>query len=221
MPIRTVLADDHQLVLEGLQALLNKISDIEVVGVANDGLEAVRVVRDLQPDVVIMDLSMPGLNGIDAIRRIRADCPEVRVLCLSMHSERQFVAAAFEVGASGYLVKDEPFDEMVGGIRAVMEGRKYLSSGVIGTVVDDYVARLSEGEVPVETTLTTREREVVQLVAEGFTTKEIAGRLNLSTNTIATYREHIKKKLGIDTTAGLTKYAVRHGLTSLDRGVRS
>jgi DNA-binding NarL/FixJ family response regulator len=161
------------------------------------------------------------LNGIDAIRRIRADCPEVRVLCLSMHSERQFVAAAFEVGASGYLVKDEPFDEMVGGIRAVMGGRKYLSSGITGTVVDDYVSRLSEDQIPTATELTPREREVVQLVAEGATTKEIAARLNLSGKTVSTHREHIKKKLGIGTIAGLTKYALRHGLTTVDSRDRS
>jgi DNA-binding NarL/FixJ family response regulator len=214
--VRTLLADDHEIVLDGLGAVLEKERGIEVVGNARDGLEAVRAARELQPDVIVMDLTMPGMSGIEAIRRIRQDQPEIKVICLSMHAERTFIAAAFESGAAGYILKEGTKEELVRGIETVMKGQAFVCSRIARTMAEDYAGHPPVTAPPRKMPLTAREGEVLQLIAEGHTTKSIASRLGVSEKTVATHREHIKRKLGIHSTAGLTKYAIRHGLTTID-----
>jgi len=190
-------------------------SDIEVVGEADDGLGALKLAVSDAPDLIVMDVSMHGMNGIEATRRIRERWPDIRVLCLSMHGDRRFVSRVLEAGASGYLLKDCSLDDLAGAIRTVVAGRTYLSPAITGTVVADYVTRLGAGDLP-NALLTGREREVLQLLAEGCRTAEIATRLHVSPKTVGTHRAHIMKKLGIDNLAGLTKYAIREGLTSTE-----
>ncbi len=214
MSIQILLADDHAIFSGGLRAILEKEPDLEVVAEAKDGREAVRVAREKKPQLVVMDVSMPGMNGIEATRQIAAELPAVKVLCLSMHTEEQFVAAVLEGGASGYLVKDCALEELVLAIRAVMANQTYLSPAVARTVVQGYREHLSEAQSSSFSLLTGREREVLQLIAEGYSTKDIAARLHLSVKTVETHREHIMDKLNIHSIAGLTKYAVRQGLTA-------
>ncbi len=216
MSIRILLADDHALFLQGLRALLEKEPDMVVTGEVRDGRDAVRAACAAPPNVILMDVTMPGLSGIEATRQIHAARPSVRVLCLSMHAERQFVAAALEAGAAGYLLKDCVLEELVQAIRHVHAGRCYLSPGVAGTVVEDYAAHLAGRKVSSPIPLSSREREVLQRIAEGQSVKEIAGHLNLSVKTVGSHRERIMEKLDIHTVAGLTKYAIRRGLTSVD-----
>jgi len=214
--IRIVLADDHAIVRDGLRSLLEQQADMRVVAEAADGLEAVRVTGDTQPDVVIMDASMPSLNGIEATRRISEQYPNVRVICLSIHNESQFVSAMLEAGASGYLLKDCAFEELVQAIRIVMGGRVYISPSVGRVVADHFKAGSDELVVSAFSVLTARERMVLQLLAEGLGTKEVGAHLNLSAKTIASHREHIMQKLDIRSIAGLTKYAIQQGLTALE-----
>lgn len=216
MSIRIVLVDDHGLFRAGLVAMLAREPDMEVVGQADEGLEGVKVVDDLDPDVVVMDVSMQGMNGMEATRRILARLPDTKVLCLSMHSERRFVAGMLEAGASGYLLKDCSFEELAGAVRTVLKGQTYLSPAVAGVVVKAYTEHLIDSEEP---SLTAREREVLQLLAEGRSTADIAERLHLSRKTVGTHREHVMKKLDIHSLAGLAKYAIRAGLTSADADV--
>ena len=216
MSIRIVLADDHVIVRDGLRSLLEQQADMRVVAEAADGLEAVRVAGDTQPDVVVMDASMPSLNGIEATRRIRAQYPNVRVICLSIHSESQFVSAMLEAGASGYLLKDCAIEELIRAIRTVLADQVYISPGIGRVVADHFKAGSDEPIVSVFSVLTDRERAVLQMLAEGHSTKEVGARLNLSAKTIASHREHIMQKLGIWSIAGLTKYAIQQGLTSLE-----
>lgn len=217
MSIRIVLADDHVIVRDGLRSLLEQQADMAVVAEAADGLEAVQVTGDTQPDVVVMDASMPRLNGIEATRRIRAQYPNVRVICLSIHSESQFVSAMLEAGASGYLLKDCAIEELIRAIRTVLADQVYISPGIGRVVADHFKAGSDEPIVSVFSVLTDRERAVLQMLAEGHSTKEVGARLNLSAKTIASHREHIMQKLGIWSIAGLTKYAIQQGLTALER----
>lgn len=216
MSIRIVIVDDHRLFRAGLLAMLAGQSDMEVVGEAEEGLEAVSLVADLRPDLVVMDVSMTGMNGIEATRRILARQPDTKVLCLSMHGEKLFVAGVLEAGASGYLLKDCSFDQLADAVRSVMKGQTYLSPDVAGVVVADYTAHLAEHVGRATSPLTSREREVLQLLAEGRSTADIAERLHLSSKTVGTHREHVMKKLDIHSLAGLTKYAIRAGLTSAE-----
>ncbi len=210
---RVILADDHQIVLDGLRALLEKQPCIEIVDEVQDGLSAFESARQHRPDIVVMDLTMPGMNGIEAIRRICGELNNVKVLCLSMHSENRFVLAALEAGASGYLLKDCASEELLRALRTVKAGQLYLSPAIARTALDGYKTRDIE-KSSVFSLLTDREREVLQLLAEGYTTKEVATRLELSLKTVGTHREHLMAKLDIHTIAGLTKYAIREGLTS-------
>jgi len=216
MSIKVLLADDHALIREGLRSLLEKQPDMEVVADADDGRRAIELVRELSPDVVVMDVTMPTLGGIEATRQITGEFPAVKVIALSIHSRRRFVADMLQAGAAGYILKECLFDELVQAIRAVSEGGRYLSPRITDVVVDDYVKRLSSGDESPLRSLTGREREVLQLVAEGKSTKQIAQELHVSTKTIEANRRQIMEKLDMHSVAELTKYAVREGLTSLE-----
>ena len=216
MPIRILLADDHTLMRKGLRSLLEKIEDFEVVAEAQNGRSTVQLALKLMPDIVIMDISMPDLNGIDATLQITEKCPKSRVIALSIHSDRRFVTQMLKAGASGYLLKDCAFEELEDAIRKAYDGQMYLSPKVAGTVVKDYIGRVSREEASVYTLLSEREREVLQLLAEGQSTKEIAASLFVSVKTVETHRQNIMKKLGIYNIPDLVKYAIREGLIDLD-----
>jgi DNA-binding NarL/FixJ family response regulator len=215
MKIKVLLVDDHRIVRQGLRALLEKETDMEVVGEACSGRDAIQLAGELMPDVIVLDIAMPDMNGIDAARRIVAEHPECGILALSMLGDKRFVFEMFSAGVKGYLLKDCAADELVRGIRAVHHGETYLSPQIAGIVINDFI-KLTPGASP-ETSpaLTLREREVLQLIAEGKNAKEIAFILSLSSKTVDTFRQGIMKKLGLSTVAELTKYAVREGLTSL------
>jgi DNA-binding NarL/FixJ family response regulator len=214
--LRIILADDHNIVRQGLRSLIEKELGMSVVGEADNGRKTVQLAEELKPDLIIMDVSMPDMNGIEATHQITREHPNIKVLGLSMHSDKRFVAGILKAGASGYLLKDCAFEEMAGAILAVAHGGTYLSPGVAGSVIQDYIRRLSETDYSPSTVLTHREREVLQLLAEGFSTKLIASRLNLSVKTIETHRRQVMEKLDAHSIAELTKYAIREGLTSLD-----
>ena len=215
-PIRVLLADDHQIMREGLRTLLEKQPDIEVVGEASDGRTAVSLAQQRSADVVVIDVTMPELNGIEATRMIVSDreCGPRRVIALSMHSNRRFMVEMLKAGASGYLLKEGTGQELVTAIRTVASGQTYLSPKVTESFVEDYARHVPTDRSTAFASLTPREREVLQLVAEGKTTKEIAGRLHVSVKTIEAHRAQIMDKLQIHSIAGLTKFAVHEGLTS-------
>ena len=211
---RVLLADDHKILRQGLRTLLEQEKDIQVVGEADNGRSSVKLSGELAPDVVIMDVAMPDLNGIDATRRIAEAEPRTRVLALSMHSDGRYVKGMLQAGARGYILKDCAAEELTHAIRTVMAGQVYVSPGVTGAIVNDYVRQLSAADGPA--TLTRREREVLQLLAEGGSTANIAAGLHLSVKTIETHRKRIMDKLGLHSIAELTKYAIREGITTVD-----
>ena len=216
MSVRILLADDHRIMRQGLRALLEKEADVEVSGEAEEGRTAVQLARKLKPDVVVMDVGMPDLNGIEATRQINAEAPAAKVLALSMHADKRFVERMLTAGASGYVLKDDAFEELVGAIRTVAANKIYLSPGIAGAVVEDFVRYSRTAESTGRIILTPRQREVLQLLAEGKTTKQIASLLYVSRKTVETHRRQIMEKLDIHSIAELTKYAVREGLTSID-----
>ncbi len=211
---RVLLADDHKILRQGLRTLLEQEKDIQIVGEADTGRSSVELAGELAPDVVIMDVAMPDLNGIDATRRIADVKPRTRVLALSMHSDGRYVREMLQAGARGYILKDCAAEELTHAIRTVMAGQVYVSPGVTGTIVNDYVRQLTAADQPA--TLTPREREVLQLLAEGGSTANIAAGLNLSVKTIETHRKRIMDKLDLRSIAELTKYAIREGITTVD-----
>lgn len=216
MTIRVLVADDHRIMRDGLCNMLRQEDDMAVVGEANNGREAVALVKELAPDVVIMDVTMPELNGIEATRQITAGATRGRVIALSVHADRQFVAEMFKAGAAGYLLKMCAFEELASAIRLVVDGQTYLSPGVAADVMEDYTRLLPEtGGSPVAI-LTDREREVLQLLAEGKGTKEIGLILHVSSKTIDTHRRQLMQKLNLHSLPELTKFAIREGLTPLD-----
>ena len=215
-PIRIVLADDHDVVRAGIRGILVKQTNIEVVGEASNGREALQMARDLRPNMIVMDIAMPELNSLEATRQIVAAEVDVKVLILSMHSSRQFVSEVLKAGASGYLLKNNALRELPIAINAVANGKVYLSPGVAELVVEDYVRHVPATGKVAFATLSAREREVLQLLAEGKTSKEIANSLSVSVKTVESHRSQIMDKLGIRTVAELTKFAVREGLTPLD-----
>jgi len=213
--IKVLLADDHKIVRDGLRTLLEKNPDIVVAGEAEDGREALQMAQKLLPDVVVMDIAMPDLNGIEATRQILADRSTVRIIALSMHSDKRFVSEMLKAGASAYLLKDCAFEELITAIRTVMKGKIYLSPEIAGVVIGDYIKKDTKADSSVFSLLSDREREVLQLMAEGKTTREVASYLHVSVKTVETHRTNIMTKLDIHSIAELTKYAIREGLTTL------
>ena len=214
--MKVLLADDHRIVREGLKSLLQAQNDMEVVAEAGDGREAMEMAEEFGPDVVVMDVAMPHLNGIEATRRLMSDHPDTKVVALSMHSDRRYVAEALKAGASGYLLKDGAFDELADAIRTVMNNKVYLSPRIADVVVEDYVRHLPKAGPSAFAALTSREREVLQLLAEGKATKQAAAALHVSVKTVETHRRQIMEKLDLHSVAELTKYAIREGLTSVE-----
>ncbi len=216
MTIKIVLADDHQIVRHGLRSLLTAEPDMKVVAEADNGRAVLRLTKEFSPDVVIMDISMPGLNGIEATRQIVAEVPGVKVIALSMHSDSLFVLNMLKAGASAYLLKDCALEELVKAIRCVVDQKTYLSPGISDVVIKDFVSGWSSTGASAFSVLTAREREVLQLMAEGKTTNQIADALCVSVKTVESHRKQIMNKSGIHSVAELTKYAIRQGLTSLE-----
>ena len=215
MSTRLLLVDDHKIMRHGIRSLLEKQAGMKVLEETNNGRSAIEFARTLSPDVIIMDIAMHDLNGIEATRQIIAELPEVKVIMLSMHSDRQMVADALQAGASGYLLKDCEFDELVRAIETVVSNRTYLSPEIADILVENFVRKSPSEESSASSVLTSREREVLQLLAEGKTTREIANVLCLSTKTVETHRRQMMEKLNIYNVAHLVKYAISQGLTSL------
>ena len=208
--IRILLADDHTLVRRGFAMIVSAQEDMEVVGEAQNGREAVELAGKLQPDVVVMDVTMPELNGIEGTRRIGEACPRTRVLAVSMHRDSMYVREILRAGARGYLVKDSEDEELLNGLRAVARGEAYLSPAVSDAVLNDYRKHVTN---PIDL-LTSREREVLQLIAEGKTNKEIAQLLTLSVYTVEAHRGKIMEKLNLHSTGDIVRFAIRNGLIS-------
>jgi two-component system, NarL family, response regulator NreC len=217
MLTRVLLADDHTILRQGLASLLGATPGLAIVGEAANGRKAVELAAQWAPDVVVMDVAMPDLNGIEATRQIKARCPAIKVIGLSMHSDERFIAGMLRAGAAGYLLKEGAFEELAQAIRAVVANQTYLSPRVAGTVVQDYLRTKAAASPPGAEILSNREREVLQLIAEGWTTKRVAVGLGVSVKTVETHRRRIKEALGLESVAELTKYAVRQGLTSLEK----
>jgi two-component system response regulator NreC len=217
MNVRILLADDHKIVRDGLRALIEKQPGMEVVAEAMDGLRTVQLARRHQPDVIIMDITMPRLNGIKATLQLTSEKLPSKVIALSMHSDRRFVDEVLKAGASGYLLKDCAFEELADAIRAVMAGGAYLSRQIETLMSDNGARRRSrKRDASLQATLTDRERQVLRYLAEGKSTRQTAAALHLSPKTVETHRQHCMEKLGIRSAAELTKYAVREGLVSLE-----
>ncbi|MEJ6402282.1 response regulator transcription factor [Yoonia sp. 2307UL14-13] len=204
MTIRVLIVDDHPMVTDGIQAILETYDDINVVGTLNNGQEAVDRISTLAPDVVLLDLNMPGLSGLNATEMILEVRPETRILILSMHDSPEYISTALSHGAKGYVLKDVPTDEIRTAIDTVMAGQEYLCTGAQGSLQP----KTSDGREP----LTSREQTVLLELAQGHSNKEVANRLNISVRTVETHRNNIKRKLGISSTAGLTRYAMEHGV---------
>jgi DNA-binding NarL/FixJ family response regulator len=214
--IRVLVVDDHELVCDGLCAVLATEADLEIAGVAHDGEAAINAATASSPDVCLVDVTLPGLGGIEATSRILERVPATKVLALSVHPETRFVTEMLKAGASGYILKTASTEELVRGIRTVASGERYLSPAAAAVVIDDYLGQSAGPESSAFTALTGREREVLQFVAEGLTTQAIAHRLHLSPKTVDMHRSHIIRKLGIRSVAGLTRYAIREGLVPLE-----
>ena len=213
--IRIVLADDHAVVRGGLRALLQQQEDFQVVGEASDGREAVALANSLHPDVIVMDLSMPILNGTEASRQVTSQHPEIAIIVLTMHSDEAYVLRALKAGARGYLLKESAEADLIAAIRAVQNGKAFFSPEVSRVLVQDYVRQLQDRDIEDSyELLTPREREILQLIAEGKSNKDVANLLNLSVYTVETHRGNIMEKLGLHTVPELILYAVRKGVIS-------
>jgi DNA-binding NarL/FixJ family response regulator len=213
---QVLIADDHKIFREGLRHIVQNELHLEVVAQANDGRDAVSLAAKYRPDLIIMDVSMPDLNGIEATRQILQSAPQIRVIALSMHKSKEFVSKMLHAGASAYLLKDCAVDELGEAIKCVMANKVYISPDIAGVVIEDYLSKLGEKPGSSLLKLTPKEREVLQLITEGKSTKEAASILNTSISTVETHRQHVMEKLNIYSVAELTKYAIREGLTSLE-----
>lgn len=216
MATKILLADDHKIVRDGLRMLFENETGLEVVGEAGTGWETLKLAHKLSPDVVIMDITMPGLNGIDTTQRITNELPNVKVIALSMHSDRRFVSGMLEAGASGYLLKDCAIDELASAVRAVSLNQTYLSPRIADIVVKNYINKAGRNKSELFPSLTNREREILQLLAEGRSARQIAGFLHVSIKTVETHRRNIMFKLDLGSTAELIKYAINEGLIVLE-----
>jgi DNA-binding NarL/FixJ family response regulator len=216
MTISVLLADDHAVVRDGLRLLIETQSDMNVISEASDGREAAKQATRMNPDVVIMDIAMPELNGVEATRQIREGCPSTKVVILSMHSSSEHIFQALKAGAHGYLLKDSAGMEVIKAIRAVVSGKRYLSEKIGEQMVDEYIhnREIAEAGSPLSK-LSSREREIIQLVAEGKSSADIAKILFISPKTVETYRSRLMQKLGISDLPGLIKFAINYGITSL------
>lgn len=214
MSINILLADDHKLIRDGLRALIAGEEDMNVVAEADNGRDAVALARQHTPDIIVMDINMPDLNGIDATKEIIKENPGVKVIALSVHSTTRFVKEMLKAGVSGYLVKHCAYEELATAIRTVMKDKPYLSSQIIGTVMEDYAGDFQSKKKSVFSILTSREREILQLVAEGLTSEDIATHLFISKKTVSSHRRQIMKKLDLNSVAELTRYAISEGLVS-------
>ena len=216
-PIKVLLAEDHTIVRKGIRALLHAVTDIEVVGEAEDGREAVEKVGQLLPDIVLMDNTMPILNGLEATRQIKKQFPKIMVLILTIHTDEEYIFQILQAGESGYLIKKTAPKELVSAIEAVYRGDSFLSPSISRKVIEEYLRHMEEAKKPDNyTQLTDREREVLQLIVEGFSNKEIAEHLHLSVTTIGNHRLNLMEKLDLHNVSDLTKYAIRKGITSLE-----
>ncbi|MGA2678424.1 MAG: response regulator transcription factor [Sedimentisphaerales bacterium] len=213
MGIKIILADDHAMLRHGLSKLLQNEKDMEVIAQAKDGRTTVELAKELSPNIIIMDIGMPDLNGIEATRQIVKENPKVKIIALSMHSSKNFIIEMFKAGAAGYLLKDCEFDELVNAIRLVMNNKTYISPAISDVVVDNYMRRPANTKDSAFSILSQREREVLQLLTEGNATKQIGKRLHISAKTVEVHRLNLMNKLKIDSIAQLTKYAIQEGLT--------
>lgn len=214
--MRILIADDHGIIRDGLTSLIEKQPNMEVIGEAENGQQALDLVRELSPDIVIMDIAMPSLNGVEATRLILKDHPNTRVIAFSMHTEKHIVREIMKAGASAYVLKSSLFDELFRALEVTAAGEHYLSPHITGIVLEDYVAPPQRGDDSDPIELTPRERQILQLTAEGKTVKQIALQLHISPKTADATRRRLMNKLGTSSIADLTKYAIREGITSLD-----
>jgi DNA-binding NarL/FixJ family response regulator len=215
-PISILIAVDHRLIRDGLRELIRGQGDMAVAGETESGRETIRLVRELQPDVVLMDIAMRDLNGIESTRQICREMPGSRIIALSVHANGRFARQMLSAGACGYVLKDSPFEELAQAIRTVASGSSFLSPPIAEMLLRDYIGIIKEEQVSMAPLLSEREREVLQLLAEGFGNKDIAARLGVSVTTIDSHRKHIMDKLDLRSIAALTKFAIREGMTSTD-----
>lgn len=213
--IRLLLVDDHPIVLDGIKSHLGSQPDFEVVGDAANGVDAIRKAKVTLPDVILLDINMPNMNGLEAMGHLRKQVPNARVIILTMHDSKEYIAQIVRLGARGYLLKDCSPTELVSAIKAVHSGEVYFSPTVSKVLVEEMVDGKKPAEQPIPPPLTEREREVLSLIAEGLLNKQIADRLGIGVRTIETHRERIMRKLDIHTVAGLTKYAIARGMTTM------
>jgi DNA-binding NarL/FixJ family response regulator len=220
-PIKVILVDDHSLVRAGIRSLIQNISGVEVIAEANNGRDAIRLIDELIPDLVLLDIAMPELNGLEVISRISKDNTDTKIIILSMHTNEEYVVQALKSGAAGYLLKDSAPNELEIAVNAVMRGETYLSPAISKHVVDNYLRRISDVSAEKEKgpdifkQLTSRQREILQLIAEGNSTKEIANKLNVSIKTVETHRMQLMDRIGIHDVAGLVRYAIRMGIITV------
>jgi DNA-binding NarL/FixJ family response regulator len=215
MPVRIIIADDHRLFREGLVNLLSDAKDIEIVAEADNGKDVIEKAKALNPDIIVMDIGMPILNGVEATARLLKELPAIKVIALSMHSEKQFIKGMLEAGASGYLFKNCAYDELIEAIHTVNAGKKYLSDKITEIMIQDYLGK-EESMSESDSELTERESEILKLIAEGVPTSEISELLFVSVKTIGTHKQHLLEKLNLKTSTDLVKYAIKRGIISLD-----
>jgi two-component system response regulator NreC len=215
--IKVLVADDHTILRQGIKSLLANEEEIEVIGEAKDGREALTIIEETLPDVILMDIAMPGLNGLEATRRIKKKFPRMKVLVLTMYTNEEYIFQILNAGANGYLVKETAFQDLISAIKAVYKNEAFMSPSISKKVINSYIKRAQNDEEVTCEVLTTREREILQLIAEGNSSKKIAELLFISPKTVETHRTHIMDKLNIHNRTGLVKYAIRKGIVDVDK----